>query len=257
MNTLIVGLGEVGAAHLRVLQSVYPCGGVDVDGVRGAIPDPVEIMHVAIRHSEDFESIVHGYMVQFSPRLVDILTTVPPGTCRALGPNVVHSTTRGLHPHLDDGLRTITKHVGGLMAFEVAAYFERAGIRCVTHPRAETTELAHLLNNIHYGVNLMWADEAAAICRAYGVDYYDVMRYTETHNAGFAALGLASKVRPVLTPPQGRIGGHCVVAAAGMIAPRHAGSLVTMLATYGEVKQERPIPIEQDLRSGNGAHQEA
>ena len=78
----------------------------------------------------------------------------------------------------------------------------------------------------------MFADEADRICRAYGVDYTDYLTYTMTNNAGFSALGHESKVRPVLTPPGGRIGGHCVVPSAHLVAEDKRGPLTAMLAGY-------------------------
>jgi UDP-N-acetyl-D-mannosaminuronate dehydrogenase len=195
-------------------------------------------MLVAIRYSDDFVKTVKSYSDKFNPTLISILSTVPPGTCEIVGSDVTHSTTRGLHPNLETGLREITKHVGGKKAEEVAAIFRLCGIKCVTHAVARTTEAAHILNNASYGVNLMWADEMQKLCRLWGVDYYEtVMRYTETNNDGYEALGHKTKVRMILTPPGGEIGGHCVKQSANLVPENDRTAMLAMLAKYDkEVK---------------------
>lgn len=256
MNTVIIGLGEVGRAHFNLLKPHHDVLGLDIKsgwtvGFDGEVPSEEE-MHswadlVLIATpwlGDNFVPMVHDYVRRFAPKYINVLTSVPPGTCQQIedetGIPTVHSTTRGLHPNLERGLLNITKHVGGSCAVEVAEYYEKAGIDCEVHRRAETTELAHLLLNIDYAVALAFADEKARICRQFGVDYIEsVMDYTRTNNAGYAALDHSSKSRPVLTPPNGRIGGHCLVQNAEMLAPlmRAAGvkvPLVEMIENFNK-----------------------
>lgn len=235
MRTLIIGYGEVGRAHARLLAPHYDVEVYDIVGRYAEPKGTFDIMHICIRHDENFIQTVREYMGRYLPGIVNVCTTVPPGTCEQLGENVVHSTTRGLHPNLEVGLLNIRKHVGGPCAQEVSDYFEKAGIKCLTHARARETEVAHLLNNAAYGVNLVLADEMAKICREHGVDYLpSVMMYTQTHNTGYTALGHASKVRSILTPPGGRIGGHCVAMSAGMISMGGETPLIERVARYND-----------------------
>ena len=78
----------------------------------------------------------------------------------------------------------------------------------------------------------MFADEAAKLCRYYGVDYYDYMKYTESNNDGYIALGHKTKVRSILTPPNGKIGGHCVNMSAGLIPKEVRPKMINELADY-------------------------
>ena len=111
-------------------------------------------------------------------------------------------------------------------------------MRCITHGKARTTETAHIINNSAYGVSLMFADEAARLCRHYGVDYREaVMKYTETHNRGFLDLDHPGLVRSILWPPGGRVGGHCVVQGASLIPDGLRGPLMSMLARYNDAKK--------------------
>lgn len=240
MKSLIVGMGEVGRAHYNILSKVYECHQWDLQGDYEFPPASlgIQILHIAIRYSPDFDTVVKDYAALYNPKIINVLTTVPPGTCEKLGQNVVHSTTRGLHPHLESGLLNITKHVGGPMAAYVAAYFSKAGINCVGHKQARTTELAHILNNLAYFNALMFSDEMARICRAFGTDYWEtVMLYTKTHNEGYAALDHSSKMRMILTPPYGSVGGHCLRQNAEMLAPILSAAgikapLVEMMAKF-------------------------
>lgn len=240
---LIIGFGEVGGAHARVLSKVesYEIKAIDIDPSR--VPEKFrlgegeyqpEILLIATRFHEDFVKMSVDYIKKYKPGLVGVLSTVPPGTCAKIGAFVSHSTTRGLHPNLEDGLLAIVKHVGGPFSDQLARFFEAAGIRCYTHRLAKTTEAAHILNNVAYGVNLMLADEMQRLCREWGVDYFQaVMGYTATNNDGYSALDQGSKVRMILTPPNGRIGGHCLTHSAGLIESEKRTPIVNMLANYG------------------------
>jgi len=239
MQTLIVGMGEIGSSLYKILKTKYPTYGVDVRKELSTvdkkhIPEKIDVLHICIRYSDEFEKITKSYCQKYKPDLLNICTTVPVGTTRLVDPNGCHSTTRGLHPNLEEGLKTITKHIGGPNAVRLKKYFEDAGIPCRAHPIARTTELLHIMNNVHYGVNLMFADEVAKLCRLYGVDYYDWMLYCESNNDGFMRLGQKTKVRPILTPTNGKIGGHCVVSSANLIPEEKRPDLVDRLAKYND-----------------------
>ena len=202
---------------------------------------------------EKFIGIVNGYIKQLNPSYLDICSTVAPGITEQFGPKAVHSTTRGLHPNLISGLKTIVKHVGGRKAEVIAREYHKVGISCMTHRLSRTTEIAHILNNAAYGAALIFSDEMNKLCRAYGVDYHEaVMKYTETHNRGFIDLDHSRLVRSILMPPNGRIGGHCVTQGAMLIPEELRGPILDYLAHYEERQGQsrlrvKPEPV-QDLR---------
>lgn len=241
MNHAIIGLGEVGRALSSVLKKEFYVWEKDIEG-RGSPRHPIEILHVCLNYQEmgsmRFRAVVRSFQRWLKPRILDICSTVPPGTTEGFGGAAVHSTTRGLHPNLRSGLLTITKHVGGPKADVVAQEYLKVGVKCVTHANPRTTEIAHILNNAAYGVSLMFADEMAKLCREYGVDYFEaVMKYTATHNEGFIALDHPRFVRSILTPPNGKIGGHCVQPAAILIPKELRGKMLALLADYNEEKK--------------------
>lgn len=262
-------MGEVGRALEEILKLQYEVYTKDVEESTEDIPKGIEIMHVCLPYftmgHESFIRVLNGYVEQYRPIYIDVCSTVRPGTTSLYGPGAVHSTTRGLHPNLASGLRSIPKHIGGPAADVVAGYFKRAGVRCITHKKAITTEVAHILNNSAYGVSLMFADEMSRLCREYGVDYYEaVMRYTATHNTGFRALDHERLVRPILTPPNGKIGGHCVTQGASLIPEDKRGRLMDMLAHYNDELPDKPqegkeavgsdLQGVREVRDDNGLH---
>lgn len=248
LKSVIVGMGEVGKALYDTLSPYYSIVAQDLGEI--VVPSSCEVLHICLRYDNKFEATVKDYISRTHPLVVNICTTVPPGTTeRVCGERGVHSTTRGLHPNLAEGLRKVTKHIGGPKAQQVADYFRMAGIPCEVEGKAATTELAHILNNVAYGVNLMLADQMQQVCRHYGVDYYRaVMRYTESNNEGFVALDQPTKVRMILTPPNGRIGGHCVDMSANLLPEEVRPPLIDMLAHYNAGPVSGPASERSRLR---------
>lgn len=237
MISLILGVGEIGGAYYEILSPYYPTYKLDIrPGLSSpGIPANVEIMHVCLRYGPDWYDSVAGAVKKYKPNLINVQTTTPPGTTAELGMQAVHSTTRGMHPALRDYIMATPKHIGGPHAEDVAQYFRKAGIECVTHSEAKTTEAAHILSNCLYGASILFAREMDALCRAWGVDYYEsVMRYSETHNQGYRRMGIVSKMRPIVHPPGAAIGGHCVTQNARLVPEHLRGPIMSALAEDGE-----------------------
>lgn len=237
MLGVILGAGEIGSAYYEILSEVYPVFRMDIrpELRDDPLPDQADILHVCLRYNDGWESAVHDAIDQFRPELINVMTTTPPGTTEKLGPRAVHSTTRGLHPSLSQFIKATPKHIGGPRAQEVAAYFIGAGIECVTHAKARTTEAAHILSNCLYGANILFAREMESLCRTWGVDYYEtVMRYSETHNQGYERMGFKSKFRPIIHPPGPVISGHCVTNNARLVPEDLRGPIMATLAEDGK-----------------------
>lgn len=239
-EVLIVGMGQVGRAIQAAFTGVHTMSFKDLND--NPLPKNVDVMHICLRYDtmddDKFLKTVLGYAREVKPKMIDICSTVAPGTSEYIelrtGIPTMHSTTRGLHPRID--LRKITKHIGGPEAGRLAEIYNQAGVPTITHKSARTTELAHILNNLAYGVNLVLADELQSICRDYGVDYFEaVMLYTKTNNQGFEAMDNPTKVRMILTPPGGVLGGHCVVQSANLLE-KHVldkSTFAKVVAGYG------------------------
>ncbi len=208
MKHLVVGYGEVGKAVSRVLGSesevVYfydPVKGSDWDSI------PVDVVHICIPYSEEFNTVVKSWMSKDSLTIVH--SSVPVGTCDALG--VVHSPIRGVHPNLEAGIRTFVKYFGGERADEAAGIFHNIGIKTKTYEKAKTTEALKLWDTTQYGKLIMMEKQIHEWCEKNDVDF-DVV-YTQAnkdYNEGYTKLGMEHVVRPYLKHVEGKIGGHCV-----------------------------------------------
>jgi hypothetical protein len=252
-RTILIGYGEVGRAHFEVLKKAYP-GEIFYKDKENQLFDSgnnpwdsdgmgFDLMLVATqcdpKDMEPFYKMVDHYDIEYSPKVIDILTTTPVGACeeiqKRLGDDVSvnRSSIRGMHPNLSKFLYDIPKHIGGPGKEELEAYYSKAGITCVLHEKPRLVEFAHKWNNIIYGIMVMATDECAEDARREAIDYMEFVKYRETNNTGFLKAGYPSKVSPVLYPSGGKIGGHCVTYAATTIPEEHRGPLVRMLADYG------------------------
>lgn len=236
MKSLILGAGEIGSAYYSILNEHYSVWRLDIrpELRDDPLPDQADILHVCLRYNDGWESAVHDAIDQFRPELINIMTTTPPGTTAKLGPRAVHSTTRGLHPALSDFIKATPKHIGGPAADRVAAYFIGAGIECITHAKAVTTELLHIASNTQYAASIVFAAEIEKLFREYGVDWFDFERYSFTHNQGYAKMGYSSKFRPILHPPGPTINGHCLTQNSLLIPEEKRGPIMRMIAGYNE-----------------------
>lgn len=221
----VLGCGEVGKAIASFYQDPFihdPAQGHE-------FPAEVQfdILHVCIPHRKraEFEIAVKFAIDRHAKgALVIIHSTVPVGTTLELRPHhrfIVHSPVRGVHPHLAEGIRTFPKFIGaddagaGRLAAE---HFEEMGIEPFVCHQSKTTELMKLLDTTYYGLAIAYHAYAAKICDAVGVNFDAVMtEANRSYNEGYAKLGKQNVIRPVLYPPEGPIGGHCVLPNAEIL----------------------------------------
>ncbi len=207
MRGLILGAGEVGRALHEVLSPFHETTLADLDPPE---LEGIEILHIAFPYGAAFESEVKAYRRRYRPRLTVVHSTVPVGTCEALG--VTHSPIRGNHADMARSIKAFVKFVGGRDADEVAEYFNRAGIRPMICRESRTTELGKLLCTTFYGVLIEYTKAAEIRCDREGVPFAEAWTlFQQTYNEGYAAIGRPDYQRPILAPMQRRIGGHCVL----------------------------------------------
>ena len=207
MKGLILGAGQVGMALYTVLAPYHDTQVYDIDPPAA---EGIEILHIAFPYSAGFKAQVLAYRRKYGARLLVIHSTVPVGTSEALG--ATHSPIRGNHADMVKSIRTFAKFVGGQDADEVAEYFNRAGIRPVICRDSRTTELGKLLCTTFYGVLVEYTKAAELKCQDEGVPFAEAWTlFQQTYNEGYQALGRPDYTRPILTPIQAKIGGHCVL----------------------------------------------
>ena len=219
---LIVGfMGEVGRALFEIFYKANPetIAGIDRNLEHGTqdsrgIGDQkrFDILHVCIPFGNEWSFLraVRGYQREFRPKITVIHSTVPVGISRRLG--AVHSPIRGLHPNLEQGIRTFPKFLGGKQASLVADAFRRAGIKVILCDKQETTEALKLFDTQYYLECVRFCQKVKKFCDKNNLPFSEVYTIAnKTYNEGYRILGMDEVTRPVLQPIMTEVGGHCLL----------------------------------------------
>ncbi|MFH1894368.1 MAG: hypothetical protein ABH813_00460 [Patescibacteria group bacterium] len=233
----ILGYGEVGQAIAKFFKNPKIKDLKRDDNLTG-----VEVLHVCIPWSDSFIKIVQKETKNIKPKLVIVHSTVAPGTVKKIGKAIgqkimiVHSPIRGVHPYLYQGIKTFVKYIGAdnKKAGEAARkHLESLGIKTKVFIPSITTEMGKILDTSYYGVCIAWHGEMKKLCDKFGIDFEKaVTDFNQTYNEGYAKLGKKNVTRPVLYPPKGKIGGHCVVENAGIIKKYFKSEAIDLILKY-------------------------
>lgn len=230
MKQLVIGLGEVGSA----LQKILDCDGYDANS---GLPESeqYDVLHICFPYSDGFVGYVKAYFATFQPSLVVVHSSVPVGTCDEH--RWIHSPIRGVHPNLEQGIRTFVKYFGGAGAEEAAKIFSDLRINTVVTVEARTTEALKLWDTTQYGVMIMLEKSIHEYCRQQGLDPELIYEHANrTYNLGYTRLGMEHVVRPHLKHMDGEIGGHCVIPNAHLLA----SPIAEMLIEFNENLKKSP-----------------
>ncbi|MHA1210851.1 MAG: hypothetical protein ACTSSH_00170 [Candidatus Heimdallarchaeota archaeon] len=211
MRTLICGYGEVGKSLQKVLKS-YPISIVDKNRTldQAAGSTDIEIMHIVFPYSDKFIEQVKEYQEKYKPNFTVIHSTVPVGTSRKV--NAIHSPVVGIHPHLEESLKTFTKFLGGEQASEVADYFRRAGMKVYLFDKPETTELMKISQTTFYAAMIEYVKMLKRECDKHGLSFSEVYTIPSAdYNKGYEKLGFPEYKMPLLIPMMKKQGGHCTL----------------------------------------------
>lgn len=240
----LFGYGEIGQA----LHKVYQESGLphvvlvkDLDRDDGL--SNLDVLNVAIPYNDsfDFNDAVTIVAKSSSAKMVIVHSTVAVGTTRALkkkldSVKVAHSPCRGVHPNLYEGIMTFVKFIGTpLQADALDVERHLRSLKIATHicKNSETSELAKLLDTSYYGICIAYHGEAQRACQQFDADFEDVMTvYNQTYNEGYTSLKKSNVIRPVLTPPQSGIGGHCVVQNADLLKKQFESPALDLITMY-------------------------
>jgi hypothetical protein len=243
MKIGILGFGEIGKAikelylspHSRYLtdQEAEESWGVfikDLDVDEGI--ENCEYLHVCIPYSDDFVDQVCECIEQENPKNVIIHSTVQVGTTRKIMEkseliNICHAPVRGVHPNLFEGLRTFPMYLGYdktqheppfEFINETKILLSILDVKTKIVDKFETSELAKIASTTYYGMCIAFHGEMQSLCSEMGLNFEDVMtEWNKEYNRGYTKLGMENVVRPVLNPPSGKIGGHCVIPNAKLL----------------------------------------
>src|SRR3990167_1138700 len=174
MVTIICGGGEIGKALKQVLSDYNP----KISDILAAKTDDIcddetcDILHICFPYDKNFINQVEFYKKRFQPKEVVIHSTVPVGTSRKL--DATFSMIVGIHPHLEQSIRTFTKFLAGERASNVANYFRRAGLKVYLYDKQESLELAKLSQTTQYALNIEYVKNLKRQCDELGLSFSEV-----------------------------------------------------------------------------------
>jgi UDP-glucose 6-dehydrogenase len=244
-QTLIVGLGEVGAALAEVIERRRPVLRHDLEP--RSFDQPIDVMHICIpyRAREEFEDAVCGYIERFRPRLTIINSTVLPGTtcaiARRAGAPVAYSPVRGKHARMTQDLLRYVKYVAAAdpkAAQRACQHFQEAGMKTGAMSRPEALELAKLAETTYFGVLIAFAQELNRFAQQAGAEYDEIIGFFE--EVDFLPR---SRYFP------GFIGGHCVIPNIQLLRKLRESPLLNAVV---ESNAQRARELESSRTSARG-----
>lgn len=207
MKDLIVGNGEVGNALYSLLSKEYEVDIIDFEEKTNCTN--INVMHICFPYDKNFVKEVKKYTKLYKPKYTVIHSTVKIGTSKKC--KAYYSPVRGIHPHLEQSLKTFVKYLAPKNDYLVE-YFKKCGIEIQDSDSSETLETMKLYCTTIYGLNIIAQKEMWNFCKKHGLDF-DIA-YTESnqsYNDGYDALGYSKYKKYVLKHYDGKIGGHCVI----------------------------------------------
>lgn len=214
VSNLVIGYGEIGKAITAILNCDY----ADIN----VLPpkEQYDVLHICYPYNDDYVAQVMDYKKQYGASLIVIHGTLKVGTTSQI-PDAVYTPCRGVHPHLEKGIRTFTKFFGGDKAQEAAAIFAERGMDCRwsnSERASESLEAAKLWDTTQYGINILLEKEIYQYCKDNNVDFEIVYtEFNQTYNRGYDKLDMPQYKKYVLKHVEGPIGGHCVRQNAKLI----------------------------------------
>lgn len=222
MTVGIIGAGAVG----RALAKCYKKKKINVivkDKDDSNIAT-AELLNICIPYTKSFNSTVISYIKKIKPKYVVIHSTVPYGTADIIKSKtkcyIISSPVRGSHDNLYNGLKTFLKYVGCdnvQASVHVVKHFKKIGIDSKILNSNKAAELLKLLCTTYYGICIKWHEHMFKICQKAGINFGDVIDWNLSYNKGYGKLKQTHVIRPILTPPRGKIGGTCIIPNAKLL----------------------------------------
>jgi hypothetical protein len=224
MKIVLIGFGEVGKAIYQLIAPHYK----DIKIIdqkyfdRKEIPK-TDILLVTIPYTETFIHTIKEYQRQAQPKSTIIFSTVPIGICRSL--DASHSPIEGKHPFLYESIKKSPRWIGGYNE-QVLEFFKPINLVLRLADKPETTEFLKLRSTTLYGLNIEFARYSGEVCKNLGIEYELVKCFDKDYNELYLSIGLGQYGRYILDPPQGKIGGHCILPNADLLYRQFPDNLI-------------------------------
>lgn len=245
MNIGIIGHGEIGKSVEQIYSdySKFKLTIIDKEYVRG--DGTIDIMNICLPLFDDYVTVVCEYIKKYKPILCIIHTSTTPGTTLEISSRaecgVVHSPVRGVHPNLYEGLKMFKKYIGyvdneGKKLCE--EHFEDLKIPYQSVAGPSNTELAKLYSTTYYGLCIAFHGEMKRHFDELNLNYDIITDWNKTYNDGYRELGKEGVIRPVLTPPDKFIGGHCVIPNTELLRGIFTSKAFDLILNYKNIDDE-------------------
>jgi len=226
---LIVGMGEIGQAIKAIFKDAQT-----LDLESKDIMSPLEVLHICFPFSESFVDDVITYQHRFNPSHTIIYSTVPIGTTKQIL-GAVHSPIEGRHPELELSIRTMPRWIGvndNEEGFFFTGLFTDKYINTRQVFNSDFTEFLKIRSIAKYGINLIWTDYEKSVADKIDMDFELLKEFDRDYNKLYHELGENWAQRYILDPPEGKIGGHCLVPNAKLLNEQYPNEWLEKLANY-------------------------
>lgn len=217
MKIKILGYGEIGQAITKHIEQ-FPENDI-------FIQDPLYKLYPPAKYKFDFTLICIPYSDTFVQTVLKetgkivIFSTVPIGTSEQI-PNAIHIPIEGRHPDLLDSISIWQFFLGyndDKYLRDYIDFFASINKPVIPVKGTRNTEALKLLSTLLYGVNLEFYRFAEDTFMRHGAGIKWFQEYNRSYNTLYSELGYQDFKRYILSPPDGEIGGHCVVPNAKLL----------------------------------------
>lgn len=244
IKCLLIGYGDIGRSINNLMKdsclveihdpdkNFYAPNKVGLD-----LKKEYDLMLVAIPYSKDFIDIINEYKRIFNYKVVLIFSTVPIGASDKL--DAYHSPIEGRHPNLE---KMMNKHIhwlglkkgfnrnildNGKELSIITNFFDSLFWEYKIFKSTKITEFLKLRSLALYALNIEFARYSNKICEAIGIPFDLVKQYDKEMNE------LCNKTkemegfqRYILDPPEGKIGGHCILSGVEILDDQFPNYLI-------------------------------
>ena len=231
---LIIGMGEIGSAVAQVLLDAgYKVSTLDLNSE--PVNGDIEVLHICFPYTQYFLKEVKKYRVKYKPKLTIIYSSVPIGTTKQI-PHAIHCPIEGKHPRLNFGVKAFRKFIGyndpkdGFMARDLWKPISEFELL----PNSDWTEFLKLASTSKYGINIVWADYMGDTAERLDMPYDYVKDWDRAYNNLYGRMKEWRYRKFVLDPPDGWIGGHCIVSNAELLNESYPEGMLDMIIELGD-----------------------
>lgn len=228
MNHLIAGVGQIGTAVLQLLEKYHDVFAIDKDSEK--VEKKIDIIHICFPWTDDFIKEVKKYQKTYKPKLIIIYSTVPIGTTKRIK-HAVHSPVEGKHPRLYTSIKIGLRWIGyndNEDKIKAQAIWRPITL-CESVPNSDWTEFLKLASTSKYGINIVWADYMDKVSKHLKMPYDYVKEWDMAYNELYGRLRMKHIRKYVLEPPQGPVGGHCILPNAEILNDQFPNEMLKMI----------------------------